>query len=115
MRTTIDDPLIERARALKLYGLLAHWDEVAQSPWIEPLIGWEESERQQRSLQRRLTNARIGRFKPLADFDWNWPKQCDRAAIEDLMGLSFLDEGANAVLVGPNGVGKPQPKYYPYR
>ena len=53
MRTPIEDPLIERARALKLYGLLAHWDEVAQSPWIEPLIGWEESERQQRSLQRR--------------------------------------------------------------
>ena len=30
----------------------------------------------------------------------------DRLAIEDLMGLDFLKEAANVVLVGPNGVGK---------
>ena len=26
---TTDDPLMARAKALKLYGLLAHWEEVA--------------------------------------------------------------------------------------
>jgi DNA replication protein DnaC len=70
------------------------------------LIRWEEAERARRGLQRRLSAARLGRFKPLADFDWNWPKQCDRQAIEELMQLGFLEEAANAVLVGPNGVGK---------
>ena len=30
----------------------------------------EEIERSRRSLERRLGNARIGRFKPLVDFDW---------------------------------------------
>jgi DNA replication protein DnaC len=97
---------MEQARALKLYGLLAHWDEVLDAPWLEPLIRWEEQERARRGLQRRLSNARLGRFKPLADFDWNWPKQCDRQAVEELMGLGFVLEAANAVLVGPNGVGK---------
>ena len=29
--TTTDDPLMARAKALKLYGLLAHWQEVAGS------------------------------------------------------------------------------------
>ncbi len=106
MMTTNTDSLMERARALKLYGLLGHWDEIGDADWITDLIEWEEAERQQRSLQRRLRSARIGRFKPLADFDWRWPKQCDREAIEDLMHLGFLDEAANAVLVGPNGVGK---------
>jgi DNA replication protein DnaC len=53
-----------------------------------------------------LRNARLGRFKPLADFDWNWPTQCDRHGIEELMRLAFLQEAANAILVGPNGVGK---------
>jgi len=104
--TTNTDSLMERARALKLYGLLAHWKEIADAEWITALIDWEEAERKQRSLQRRLRSARIGRFKPLADFDWNWPKRCDREAIEELMHLGFLDEAANAVLVGPNGVGK---------
>jgi len=104
--TTTDDPLRARAKALKLYGLLAHWEEVAGSDWIEPLIRWEEQERARRSLERRLGNAHLGRFRPLADFDWDWPKRCDREAIEELMTLGFLKEAANAILVGPNGVGK---------
>ena len=104
--TTTNDALKARAKALKLHGLLAHWDEVGETDWLEPLIRWEEEERARRGLQRRLSNARLGRFKPLADFDWHWPKQCDRQAVEELMRLAFLSEPANAVLVGPNGVGK---------
>ena len=104
--TTADDPLLARARALKLYGLLAHWSEVVGAEWLAPLIAWEEHERARRSLERRLGNARLGRFRPLVDFDWAWPKRCDREAIEELMDLGFLAEAANAVLVGPNGVGK---------
>lgn len=103
--TTLDD-LKARVQALKLYGLLAHWDDVKNSDWLVPLIEWEEAERQARSLQRRLSNAHLGQFKSLTDFDWQWPKHCDRAAIEELMRLGFLNEAGNAVLVGPNGVGK---------
>ena len=106
MSTTTDDPLLARAKALKLYGLQAHWQEVAGSAWIAPLIQWEEEERARRSLERRLGNAHLGRFRPLADFNWDWPKRCDRDAIEELMGLAFMQEAANAILVGPNGVGK---------
>jgi DNA replication protein DnaC len=100
------DPLLARAQALKLHGLLAHWEAVATSPWLAPLIQWEEEERTQRSLQRRLANAHLGRFKPLADFDWSWPKRCERDAVEELMSLAFVREAANAILIGPNGVGK---------
>ena len=70
---------------------------------------WEEDERTRRSLERRLKDARIGRFKPLADFDsrsQQWPVRCDRGAVEGLMSLEFIAEAANVVLVGPNGVGK---------
>ncbi len=104
--TTTNDPLMQRARTLKLHGLLAHWEEISQTSWIESLIQWEEQERARRGLERRLKGAHLGRFKPLADFDWQWPSQCDRQAIEELMRLGFIEETANAVLVGPNGVGK---------
>ena len=70
------------------------------------LIEWEEEERARRSLERRLQGAHIGRFKPLCDFDWNWPTAIDRAAFEALMTLDFLKDATNALLVGPNGVGK---------
>jgi DNA replication protein DnaC len=100
------NPLRARAEALHLYGLLAHWPQVATTGWVEPLLDWEEQERARRSLERRLNTAHIGRFKPLCDFDWNWPKRCDRAAIDALMALDFLKDATNVVLVGPNGVGK---------
>lgn len=100
------DTLRARAEALRLPGLLAHWNEAAASDWVASLIDWDEQERRRRSLERRLKDAHIGCFKPLCDFDWTWPKRCDRAAIEALMALDFVADTANVVLVGPNGVGK---------
>lgn len=95
-----------RLRQLGLYGLLARADELATKPWVDELLNIEEAERQRRSLARRLRHARIGAFKPIADFDWTWPRKIDRQGIEELFGLGFLDDGVNAILVGPNGVGK---------
>jgi len=95
-----------RAKALQLHGLLAHWSDIATADWVESLLQWEEEERARRSLERRLRDAHIGRFKPLCDFDWVWPKRCDRAALEELISLDFLKEATNVVLAGPNGVGK---------
>ncbi len=102
--------LREQAGALRLHGLLTHWAEVMgqadQARWVAQLLAWEAAERGRRSLQRRLRAAHIGRFKPLADFDWSWPRSIDRAAVEELMTLQFLRDASNVVLVGPNGVGK---------
>src|SRR5664279_1376181 len=103
---TTSDARRKRALALQLHGLLAHWAECADQPWLDPLLAWEESERSRRSLERRLRCAHIGRFKPLADFDWNWPEQCDQSAIAELMTLDFLKSATNVILVGPSGLGK---------
>src|SRR5215467_3067924 len=100
------ESLHARAKALHLHGLLAHWPEATAEDWVPKLVEWEEQERARRSLERRLQAAHIGRFKPLCDFNWNWPKRCDRGAIEALMTLEFLNEATNVVLVGPNGTGK---------
>ena len=96
----------QRATALQLHGVLANWSECVGQPWLEPLLGWEETERARRSLERRLRCAHIGRFKPLVDFDWAWPTQCDQRAIAELMTLDFLGSATNAILVGPSGLGK---------
>jgi DNA replication protein DnaC len=98
--------LLQRVKSLKLYGLLSHWEEICGTEWLESLITWEETERSQRSLQHRLKNSSIGRFKSLAQFDWSWPKNIDRDMIEELMQLEFIKSSTNIVLCGPNGVGK---------
>lgn len=96
----------ERARRLGLYGLIARWDEIKHESWLGTVLDIEETERKHRSLQRRVRNAKIRDFKTMADFDWDWPTRIDRAHIEELLGLGFMDEAANAVLIGPHGVGK---------
>ena len=101
-----DDDLRQRAARLSLHGLVGRWQDLGQEAWVEDLIEIEEQERARRSLERRLKGARIGRFKPVADFDWSWPRKVDRELVEDLFALDFIGEAANVVLVGPNGVGK---------
>ena len=86
--------------------MLAHWAECADQPWLDPLLSWEETERARRSLERRLRCAHIGRSKPLADFDWSWPQQCDQRAIAELRTLDFMEAASNAILVGASGLGK---------
>jgi DNA replication protein DnaC len=93
-------------RRLGLYGLLAHWEQVRSLDWLPTLIDYEQGERQRRSLERRLRFAKLGAFKPLCDFDWQWPKKIDRGAVEELCSLEFITELANVVLIGPNSTGK---------
>jgi DNA replication protein DnaC len=107
--TTIPANLnLESARAhlrrLGFYGLLAHAQALLNEPWLVRVIEIEDTERARRSLKRRLDHSRLGAFKPIADFDWDWPEQCDRRAIEELFSLGFHDEAANVVFIGNTGV-----------
>src|SRR5882757_8579968 len=93
-------------KRLRLFGLLARLDEVRREPWLERVLAIEEEEKTRRSLAHRVHIAGISTFKPLADFDWKWPRKIDRSQIEELFTLEFITEGANVVMLGPNGVGK---------
>lgn len=106
MTTTTLEPQRARAQALGLVGLVDHWDAYRDVPWLPDLLAAEEAARSKRSLERRIAGAHIGRFKPMSDFDWTWPKDLDRPAVEELFQFRFVEEAANVVLVGPNAVGK---------
>lgn len=103
---TIDSDLHARALKLGLWGALANWSSIQNEPWLPTLIEFEEKERAKRSLERRLRNAKLGPFVPMADFNWSWPKKIDRELIDELFEFHFVSEPANVILVGPNGVGK---------
>lgn len=97
-----------RATADGLDDFLARATRQKLSPreLLEQIARAEAANRSRRSLQRLLTTARIGRFKPMADFDWNWPAKIDRDLIERALSLDFVREGRNLVLLGANGIGK---------
>ena len=93
-------------RRLHLFGCLARVDELASEDWLERLVKLETDERTRRSLDNRTRISGLGSFKAISDFDWSWPKKVDRMLVEEVLGLGFVQEGANVVLLGPNGVGK---------
>ena len=96
------------ATALGLDDFLAHATKSRWSPQLilEEMARAELHERSRRSVERRLRLARIGRFRPMTDFDWNWPKKIDRATIERALTLDFIPEARNFILLGSNGLGK---------
>lgn len=98
--------LFQQARQLGFFGLLAHWDEVVEQPWLTPLLVMEQEERRHRGLERRIRRARVGAFKPMSDFRWDWPTRLDRVLVEELFTFQFLTDATNVVLVGANGLGK---------
>jgi len=106
MATQGEAALKDRARRLKLWGLLANWESLSKQAWVREYLGVEEDERDRRSLERRIHGARLGAFKAMADFDWEWPEKIDRDQVEDLLQLSFLNDATNVVLLGPSGIGK---------
>jgi len=106
MATPSEVELKDRARRLKLWGLLANWESLSKQAWVRDYLGFEEDERDRRSLERRIQGARLGAFKLMADFDWDWPEKIDRDQVEDLLQLSFLEDATNVVLLGPSGIGK---------
>src|ERR1017187_10487620 len=95
-----------RLLRLGLYGLLANIETVIQEPWLPQLLQIEETERARRIFRHHPKAARLQNYNPIADFDWSWPSQCDRPLVEQLFSLSFIEETANIVLIGPNGIGK---------
>jgi DNA replication protein DnaC len=73
---------------------------------LEHVARIEHEDRARRSLERRLGRSRLGRFKPMVDFDWAWPKTIDRDAVEAALRLDFLEKAHNVVLVANQGLGK---------
>src|SRR5499426_2428377 len=111
-------PLRELATGLAPLGLrhtAGHLDDVValatKRRWsptqlLEHLVETEQQERTRRSLERRLLRSRLGRFTPMTEFDWAWPKRIDRPLVEAVLQLDFLAGARNVVLVAPQGLGK---------
>lgn len=73
---------------------------------LEHIVDIEEKDRARRGLERRRARSRLERFKPMVDFDWNWPTKIDRSLVGSILRLDFVESARNVVLVAPQGLGK---------
>ncbi|MEA3278492.1 MAG: IS21-like element helper ATPase IstB [Pseudomonadota bacterium] len=100
---------------LKLHFVRDHYEamasEAARAQWghveyLARLVEGEALARQQRSIQRRIRLARFPVVKTLDSFQWTWPRKINRAQVQNLFRLRFLDEHANVIFLGNVGLGK---------
>jgi DNA replication protein DnaC len=112
---TTNDELINALRALGLMrtsedlsDFIARATRGRWSPGqiLEHMARAELQDRAKRSVERRLSRAHLGRFKPMSDFDWNWPKRIEREAVERVLSLDFLERAENVIIVASQGLGK---------
>jgi DNA replication protein DnaC len=78
----------------------SHVDYLAQ------LADGETALRENRSIERRVRNARFPVLKTIEDFQWNWPRKINRPQIQNLFRLAFIATHTNVVLIGNVGLGK---------
>jgi DNA replication protein DnaC len=79
------------------------WSPVVQ---LERLVRAELEARLQHRIERRLRDACLGRFKPMADWEWEWPKVIHRPTVDRVLTLDFLAQRENVIVVAPHGLGK---------
>ena len=94
--------------ATDLEDFLARATKGRWSPTVllEEMARQELHERERRSLERRLRSAHVGRFKPIDEFDWNWPAKIERRALDRALSGELVRERENLVLVAAQGLGK---------
>jgi DNA replication protein DnaC len=79
------------------------WSPIVQ---LERLVQAELEARLQQRVARRLKDARLGRFKVMADFEWDWPTHMHRPTVERVLTLDFLAQRENVIVVAAHGLGK---------
>lgn len=109
--TTLSDHLRQLGldhTAAELNDLIARATQKRWSPVVllEQLAQAELAARLHQRVERRLRDARLGRFKPLADFEWTWPTQLHRPTVERVFTLDFLTQQENVIIVAAHGLGK---------
>ncbi len=74
--------------------------------YLAELIEGEAAMRENRSIERRIRNARFPVLKTLKDFQWSWPKKINRPQIQNLFRLAFIATQTNVILIGNVGLGE---------
>jgi DNA replication protein DnaC len=107
--------LEEHLKYLKLPFIREHYQGLAtlaaekalpHIDYLENLADGEAAFRRDRSIQRRIRQARFPVIKTLDQFNWSWPKKLNRLQVKNLFRLQFVPDKANVIFLGGVGLGK---------
>jgi DNA replication protein DnaC len=112
----LTEPTMDKLKALRLDAFARAWSEQHKDPELGKLsfderlallVDTEWLERENRSLERALREARLKISAAcVEDIDYPARRELDRALIRQLATCRWVQEHLNVILTGPTGVGK---------
>jgi DNA replication protein DnaC len=85
----------------------AEKESLSHLHFLDLLLGAQADARRERTVARRIREARFADNKTLEGFNWQFnPKTFDRVQIEELASGDFIRRRNNLIMVGWSGIGK---------
>lgn len=110
----LNQPTIEKLRALKLTGMANAFQEQLTKPLpdvdfetrLGMLVDQEWIVKENRRLQRRLSQAKLQQSACIEDIDYEKPRGLVKAKLLELSRSQWLQQHFNLIITGPTGCGK---------
>ena len=108
-------PVVEKLRDMRLYGMLSGMEEQAENPEYKKLsfeerlgllVDREWSIRQDKKLKRKIKNARFKDKAYIEDLDFSAQRGLDRAQVLYLAQGQWITKHLNTIITGATGTGK---------
>lgn len=110
----LNQPTLEKLRALKLRGMTEAFSEQLQKPMTDLdfesrlglLIDREWYLRENRRLDRRLSQAKLKENASIEDIDYQHSRNLNKPVMQELSRLQWIHQHFNLLITGPTGCGK---------
>lgn len=106
---------LSNIQTLKLSFVAEHYEPLAQEAaskhwthvdYLSRLMEGEANVRQEKIVQRKISQARFPILRTIEDFNWTWPTKLNRAEVQNLFRLNFIEQKENVIFLGGVGLGK---------
>ena len=112
----LNEPTLDKLKALKLWAMAQAWQEQAQKPDVQKLsfderfgllIDAEWLWRENKRLERTLKEAKLRLSQAcVEDIDFSAKRELDKAVIRQLSSCGWVHEHQNVLVTGATGTGK---------
>ncbi|CCO07874.1 IS21-like element helper ATPase IstB [Desulforamulus hydrothermalis] len=115
MSNKLTSYLESQMKALKLKGVLTHYQEITEKAsqnnlsykeYLSLLFEEELKRKNEGTVRTKINKARFPYIKTLEEFDFSFQPSLREKEIISLSSLDFIEKKENVIFLGPPGVGK---------